>query len=605
VKRLPIELTLQSPLRLAIGCFLAVGSTCLTLQALAQTTAPSADQAVTAQPQARITGPIDDSVRVPIPHSHPPQARAADDIGAVSGNMTLQGMALVFSRSAAQQAALDALVAAQQNPASPLYHHWITPDQYAAQFGAAQADINAAENWLQQQGFTVDSVSRNHARILFSGTAAQVASAFGAPLHNYRFVPAGAQTAVTHFAPSADITLPAALSAAVMAVENLNDFRPHAHFQMRPPQALAQDNTRALFTSSQTGNIYLDPDDVDTIYDVTPLINSGYNGSGESITIVGQSAFVDSDLENFQNALGIPNKLPNVVLVPDTGSSTLGDTGSDSDEVESDIDLEYSEAMAQGAEINFVYTGNSTNSGGALQALEYAVDNKLGNIISSSYGTCEPALGLAGYNSYNSYLEEAASQGQTVVAAAGDSGSTDCYGQYPTSDTTDNEQLAVDFPGSSQYVTSVGGTEFPIPDIAPGNSYFDTQSSTDIISSAKSYVPEEVWNDDAGDAALGATGASALSSGGGGVSVFSPIQPWQSQSGVPGIPNSSFRMVPDVALYASPSEPYIDPSNSKDDAIYGESFPILTYTPVSSCLRISIMIDVSMSLGKNPEYSGT
>ncbi|MGC9198008.1 MAG: protease pro-enzyme activation domain-containing protein [Acidobacteriaceae bacterium] len=571
MKRRPIKkLPLPSLLSLAVGSWLTLGVTCLTLPALAQTTTSAAGQASTAQPQARITGPIDDSVRVPIPHSHPPQARAADDIGPVSGNMPLQGMALLFSRSAAQQAALDALVAAQQNPASPLYHHWITPDQYAAQFGAAQSDINAAENWLQQQGFTVDSVSRNHARILFSGTAAQVASAFGAPLHNYRFVPAGAQTAVTHFAPSADITIPAALSAAVMAVENLNDFRPHAHFRMRPPQALAQDNAQAHFTSSQTGNIYLDPDDVDTIYDVTPLINSGYNGSGESITVVGQSAFVDSDLENFQNALGIPNKLPNVVLVPDTGSSTLDDTSSDSDEVESDIDLEYSEAMAQGAEINFVYTGNSTNSGGALQALEYAVENNLGDIISSSYGTCEPALGLTGYNSYNSYLEEAASQGQTVVAAAGDSGSTDCYGQYSTSDTTDNEQLAVDFPGSSQYVTSVGGTEFPIPDIAPGNSYFDTQSSTDIVSSAKSYVPEEVWNDDAGDAALGATGASALSSGGGGVSVFSPIQPWQSQSGVPGIPaNSSNRMVPDVALYASPSEPDIVSSNPKDDTIYG------------------------------------
>ncbi len=563
MKRLPIDLPVRHLLRLAASvCLLAAASAGFALPAFAQTALPSAGQAVTAQPQARITGPIDESVRVPIAHSHPPLAQAADDIGPVSGNLPLQGMALVFSRTPAQQAALDALVAGQQNPASPLYHRWITPDQYAAQFGAAQADINAAESWLQQQGFSIDGVSRNHVRILFSGTAAQVASAFGVSLHNYRFTPAGAQTAVTHFAPSADITLPAALSAAVMAVENLNDFRPHSHLRMRPPQALAQDATQAHFTSSQSGSNYLTPDDVDTIYDITPVTSSGYNGSGETISIVGQSAFVNSDLENFQNALGIPNKLPTVILVPNTGSSTIGDTSSDSDEVESDIDLEYSEAIAQGADINFIYTGNSANSGGALEAIQYAVDNDLGNIISSSYGSCEPGLGNPNYTTYNSYLQEAASQGQTVIAAAGDEGSTDCYGQYASSDTSQNEQLAVDFPGSSQYVTSVGGTEFPIADIAPGSSYFDTKSSSDIISSAKSYIPEEPWNDDAGDLTLGATNPNPISAGGGGASIYTPIQTWQSQSGVPGIPsNSSFRMVPDLSFYASPSEPDVAANN--------------------------------------------
>ena len=564
MKRLPIDLPLHSLLRLSLlrlavpGCLLAVASLCLALPGFAQAKTSAADQAVTAKPEARITQPIDDSVRVPIAHSHPPLARAADDVGAVDGNLPLQGMALVFSRSPAQQAALDALVKAQQNPASPLYHHWITPAQYAAQFGAAQADIDAAEGWLQQHGFSVDSVTPNHVRIIFSGTATQFASAFGVPLHNYRFIPAGSQTPVTHFAPSGDLTIPAALSGAVLTVENISDFRPHSHFRMRPAQAMAQD-AQSHFTSSQSGDNYLTPDDIDTIYDVTPITSQGFNGSGETIVVVGQSAFEDSDLTNFQTALGIPNKLPTVTLVPNTGSSTLGDTSTDSDEVESDIDLEYSEAMAQGANIDFIYTGNASNSGGAFQALQYAIDNGIGDIISSSYGDCEPGLGQSTYNSYNASLEEAASQGQTVISAAGDEGSTDCYGSYASSNVAANEQLAVDFPGSSQYVTSVGGTEFPVADIAPGNTqYFDAQSSTDIISSAKSYIPEEVWNDDAGDVSLGATSPNPISAGGGGVSIFTPIQAWQSTSGVPGIPaNSSGRMVPDLALYASPSEPDI------------------------------------------------
>ncbi len=576
LKRLPIRLPLRSRLRLSLlrvavssSCLLAGAFFCFSLPAFAQAQVSAADQAITAQPEARITQPIDDTVRVPIAHSHPPLARAADDAGPLAGNTPLRGMALVFSRSPAQQAALDALVQAQQNPASPQYHHWITPAQYAAQFGAAQADIDAAEGWLQQHGFSVDSVTPNHARIFFSGTAAQFASAFGVPLHNYRFTPAGARTPVTHFAPSGDLTIPAALSGAVLNVENISDFRPHSHFRLRPAQAVAQD-VRAHFTSSISGENYLTPDDIDTIYDVTPITSQGFNGSGETIVIAGQSAFVNSDLTNFQNALGISNKLPTVTLVPNTGSSTIGDTSTDSDEVESDIDLEYSEAMAQGANIDFIYTGNAPNSGGAFQALQYAIDNGIGDIISSSYGACEQGLGLSTYNTYNASLEEASSQGQTVISAAGDQGSTDCYGSFASSDTAKNEQLAVDFPGSSEYVTSVGGTEFPVTDIAPGSPYFDARSSTDIISSAKSYIPEEVWNDDAGDASLGATSPNPISAGGGGVSIYTPIQTWQSQSGVPGIPaNSTKRMVPDISLYASPSEPYVDPANSKDDAFYG------------------------------------
>ena len=534
----PLSVTLSFAMGLAL-CFAAIA-----------TARPAAAQAAPAL-QARITAPIDNSARATLTGSRPPRALPANDIGAVPSSMQLQGISLVFSRTAAQQAALDTLVAAQQDPASPLYHHWITPDQYAAQFGVAPADIAAVKTWLEQQGFSVDSVSRSHNSIFFSGTAGQVAAAFGVPLHYYLTPGTAAQPAATHFAPSADLTLPAALSSAVLAVSNLSDFRPHAHFKLRAPQAQAQPH----FTSSQTGDNFLTPNDVDTIYDVSAATGAGFTGAGQTIAIVGQSAFESADLTNFQTALGIPNKLPALVLVPGTGTSAINPGGStDTDEVESDIDLEYSNAIAQGATIDFVYTGNSNNSNGAFSAIAYAVDQKIGDIISSSFGACEPGLGSSDYASFNGSLEQAASQGQTVIAAAGDDGSTDCNGEFSASDAKDNEQLAVDFPGSSQYVTSMGGTEFPLADVAPGSPYFDAKSGSDILGSAKSYIPEQVWNDDAGNVTLGATNPSPISSGGGGVSIFTPIPSWQ--TGFPGIPsNSSNRLVPDIALYASPSEP--------------------------------------------------
>jgi subtilase family serine protease len=507
---------------------------CATSTALAQT-----------GPQARITAPIDASSRATLSGSRPPRARAADDMGAVPATLQLHGISLVFSRSPAQQTALDALVAAQQNPASPLYHQWITPDQYAAQFGVAASDIASAESWLEQQGFAIDSVSRSHNRILFSGTAAQVASAFGAPLHYYLIPATALQPAATHFAPSADLSLPAALASSVLSIGNLSDFRLVPHILRSQPR----------FTSSQTGNHYLTPGDLATIYDITPAYNSGYTGSNQSIAVVGQSAINLSDITNFQTAVGIVAKTPNVILVPGSGTSEIYATG---DEAESDLDLEYSSTIAKGAQVYFIYTGNS-NSYGVQNSIEYAVDNKTAPIISTSYGQCEPELGQAQYNSENATYEQAAAQGQTVVSAAGDDGSTDCYGEYKSTQPSENEQLAVDFPGSSQYVTSVGGTEFPAADVVSGNNtYFDAQSSTDIISSAKSYIPEMVWNDDVAATAASCPGTTAdpctpISSGGGGVSIFTAQPTWQTGTiGGVAIANNGFRMVPDVALTASP-----------------------------------------------------
>lgn len=490
------------------------------------------------RPQPQITAPIDGSPRVPLVGSRPPRALAANDIGAVPGTLQLHGISLLFSRSAAQQAALDALVAAQQNPASPLYHQWITPDQFAAQFGVADSDLAAAKAWLEQQGFSVDSISRSHNRILFSGTAAQVASAFGAPLHYYLSPATEFEPARTHFAPSADLTLPAALASSVLAIGNLSDFHltPHLQHASQPEQP--------RFTSSQTGSHYLTPGDLATIYDISPAYNAGFTGSNQSIAVVGQSAVDLTDIANFQTAVNIPGKTPIQVLVPNSGTPRVSATG---DEAESDLDLEYSSTIAKGAQVYFVYTGDNKNYG-VFDSIVYAVDERIAPIISSSYGSCEPDLGQSGYNQYNSTFQQAAAQGQTVLSAAGDDGSTDCYANTSDAQTV-REQLAVDYPASSQYVTAVGGTEFSAADVATSSTtYFDAQSSSDIVSSAKSYIPEVVWNNDSS-----AYPSSPLSSGGGGVSIFSPQPTWQTGTiaGV-AIPNSGNRMLPDIALTASP-----------------------------------------------------
>jgi subtilase family serine protease len=484
-------------------------------------------------PRPRIQGEIEDAQRMVVPGTHSPLARAEFEAGRVPANTKLEGMTIVLGRSAAQEADLQALLAAQQDPNSTQYHKWLTSDEFSARFGVADADAAKIEFWLQQQGFTLQGRSRSNDRIQFSGTVQQVGSTFGTEMHYYQV--AGTK----HFAPSTDLSVPVAMGPMVQAVTNLSTFRPKAHIKY--PAAAA--TVRPDFTSSQTQNHFLTPKDVATIYDLTPAYNAGLTGTGQSIAIMGQSSIVVSDIENFQNAAGLPKKDPTIVQVPNSGTAAVS-TG---DESESDLDLEYSGGMAPGATIIFVFVGNNKNFG-VFDSLTFAIENQTAPVISISYGTCESDLGTGEYAALNGTLARAAAQGQSVIGADGDNGSEDCSGNKDQT-MAEQQALAVDFPSSSQWVTGMGGTEFPTADVVSSNTTFWTAANgSDVISSAKSYIPETVWND---DIAATATVPGTLSSGGGGVSTLTPRPTWQ--TGVPGIPSGNFRFVPDISLTASPN----------------------------------------------------
>jgi hypothetical protein len=485
-------------------------------------------QATAQQPAARIVEPIDNSQRALIGDSLPPVALTSIDLGALSGGTNLSGISIYFRRSGTQEASLQALIAAQQNPSSTLYHHWLTTDEFAARFGMADSDIAQVRSWLEQQGFSVDGVSRSKNRISFSGTASKVESAFGIQLHSYR---SGGKTI---YAASGYISIPSALSSVVQSVRNLSSLRPNSFVKFRTPQS----TIKPSFTSSQSNDHYLTPGDVAVIYDIKAAYSAGYTGEGQSIAIVGQSEIEVSDIEAFQTAVGLTVKDPTLVLVPDSGTAAV----SSGDEAESDLDLEYSGAIATGATIYFVYVGNNSNYS-VYDSLQYAVDTRIAPVISISYGSCEPELGSSDYSSLESILEQGASQGQTIVSASGDDGSTSCANDTSLS-TSEQEQLAVNYPASSEYATGMGGSEFPSADVSSSNTtYWESASGSDVVTSALSYIPEQVWNDD--------SSSDGLSSGGGGGSTLTARPSWQ--TGVAGISSGSYRLVPDISLDASPN----------------------------------------------------
>jgi subtilase family serine protease len=516
---------LSRPMRLLACGWIAA----CTMMAGAQSVAPRISGEITNAEQSTLKGSLD------------PLAHAQYDAGRVPADTRLNGASIVFNRTAAQQTDLDALIAAQQNPASPLFHQWLTPDAFAARFGLAQSDLDKVQSWLQQQGFSIDSVARSKNIIRFSGTVSQVEQAFSTQMHYYTI------NGVRHFAPSTALSVPAAIAPTVLGIRNLDDLRPRSRAVFSHTGHL-----KPAFTSGQTGNVFFAPGDIETAYDIKPVYSGGYTGTGQSIAIVGQSAVEISDIENFQNAAGLTVKDPTLVLMPGTGSSaTFG-----GDESESDLDLEWSGAIAPGASIYFVYTGSNTNYG-AFDSIQYAVDERIAPIISSSYGECETLLGGA---TLESTFQQAAAQGQTVMSASGDDGSTDCFigtnsTSPPNPTLAQQEALAVDYPASSAFVTGIGGTEISSTAdggdyLIAGDGYWEASSNgSDVLSSALKYIPELAWNDDQ----AGCGFPDCLSASGGGASSLFTKPAWQ--TGVPGIPADGKRDVPDLAFYASPNYP--------------------------------------------------
>jgi len=485
------------------------------------------------KPEPRLKGIITETSRVTLSNSRTPRVRAAQDLGAVSPDTAVPGITLVFRRSDAQEATLKELLAAQQNTASPLYHHWLTPETFAARFGVAAEDITTTEDWLVSRGFRIDRVARSRDRITFSGTAAQVQAAFGTALHHYK------TEGELHFAPASDLTLPAELASVTVAVLHLSDFRP------KPNVKAVEARPHPDYTTFPAQAHYLAPKDIATMYDLNPLYQKGFYGSGQGLAVVGQS-FVNtssgSSIYVFQANVA-QYTFVSPVLVPGSGVEAI----SPGDEGESEIDLEYSSGIAQNANIFFVYVGDNQNYG-VFDALAFAITENIAPVVNISYGACESALSTSDLDQNNALFEQAAAQGQTLVAAAGDNGSTTCASYTSAEGVTPAQQqaLAVDFPASSPYVTGVGGTQMAAGTFTSGNnSYWASASNSDDVSSLLSYVPEVVWNE--GSVSRG------IAAGGGGSSFYFPRPSWQ--SGVPGIPAGSDRLVPDIALQSSINSP--------------------------------------------------
>ena len=476
---------------------------------------------VEAEQPDRIIAPLNSSNLVRLTGNVPPATRTAIDLGRVSGGTRMEQMKLVFRLTAAQQTELDRLLERQQDPSSPDYHKWLSPEEYGERFGLSRGDVAKVTDWLRSQGFEIVDAARSRTYVAFNGTAAQVSAAFHTEIHWYMV------KGKRHYANATEPSIPAALAPAVSGVSSLHNF-----------------GLKPLVTSSVTGNHFMQPGDFATIYDVNVLYANGLDGSGQTIAVLGQTDLVTDFNGNFtdviafrtNSGLGLPPKLT-AVLVPGEG-----DPGISSDDiVEANLDVEWAGGVAKNAQLLFVI-GNPFTGNGVIDALTYAVTSNLAPVISMSYGGCEAAWDSTSIQLMINTGKQANAQGQTLLFPSGDSGAADC-----DSGSSATNGLAVDFPASMPYATSVGGSEFTGDPPNPNSPCTATQYwgggaclLQDTSATALSYIPEMVWNDTAQN--------NSLTGGGGGISSLFTVPPWQVRLSSL---TQGMRGVPDLSLSAS------------------------------------------------------
>jgi Pro-kumamolisin, activation domain/Bacterial Ig-like domain (group 3) len=501
-----------------------------------------------AQVRPQVVQVVDNARRVTLVGNVHPLALVANDRGTVAESMPMSRMLLLLKRSDEQESALQAYMEQQQSKSSPNYHGWLSPQEFGAQYGPADADIQAVTDWLAQQGFTIGKVYAGKTIIEFSGTASQVQSAFGTAIHNF------AVNGKMYSANASDPQIPAALAPVVAGVVSLNSFPRQSHArrvgQVRKVKGKA--GLEPLFTFPNpflSGNYFgVAPADFATIYNSAPLISAGNDGTGQTIAIVGETNINVQDVKDFRTMFGLPANFdsPNIVLNgEDPGITSLDEEG------EADLDVQWSGAVAPGATIKFVVSASTATTAGIDLSALYIIEHNLAGVMSESYGACESSLGTAGNSFYNQLWEQAAAQGITAILSAGDGGSAGCD-DFDT-ESVATQGTAVSGLASTPYNVSVGGTDFDQVNNWP--QYWSPTNNATNGASALGYIPEIPWNQNCAQFGLTGCGSNTapylqnIVAGGGGPSTKHSKPSWQ--MGVTGVPNDSHRDQPDVSLFAS------------------------------------------------------
>ncbi len=417
-------------------------------------------------------------VRVGSPPRHPRRSKV---VGTLATGTQVPVTVTLKPRDPAGLASYAAQVS---TPGSPLYRHYLSVAQFRTRFGPTAQDIAAVRSSLVAAGLKPGPVAANGLAIPVSSTAGELGHAFS--LSFQKVALAGGRTAFANTQAPQFSTSVAGNVQGVIGLDSLTVPHPQGIRtgldRARSPQALKpnvvtggpQPCSTAVSTAGSNG-VYT-ADQIASAYRFSSLYGAGDEGAGQTIALFELEPNLTSDIAKYQKCYGTSTSVSYVKV--DGGAGTGAGGG------EAALDIEDAIGLAPQAKV-LVYQGPNTDPG-AIDTYNKIISQDTAAVISTSWGMCETGQS-ATILSENTLFQEAATQGQSVFAASGDSGSEDCQ---------DSNSLAVDDPASQPDVTGVGGT---------------------TLSTLGPPPKQSVWND-----ASGATG--------GGVSTAWPMPSYQSSA---------------------------------------------------------------------------
>ncbi len=500
--------------------------------------------------------PSQASSRWSIPNTHPSWASTAKRVstepvtsGTVSARVYLAGQ---------DPAGLAAYATAVSTPGNASYGQYLSPAQVQDRFGPTSDQLTAIKDWLTGAGLTVTSVvAEADGYVAVTGPVSAAAKAFSVTFGNYR-----GPDQRTDRAPEQAASAPASVGRAVVAVTGLDTATHTMHpADLLPPpppnywtagpcsqfygQKIAITEPRAYQAHQPWTNCGYTPAQIRGAYGVAA---SGMTGAGQTVAIVDAyaSPSILTDANTFATTVGdqpfATGQYHQFLPSSFSGTAQCRPAGWYSEQT---ADIEAVHGQAPGANVDYV-AGASCSDSDLLAADAFIVKSQIASVVSNSFGGPADLNPIA--DAFNQVFEVGATEGIGFFFSSGDAG----Y-ESPDENPGVSDQIQTDFPASSPWVTSVGGTSLAI---GPARNYeFETSWGTLIDQES---ADGRSWS----EPPPGAYPADYDGSGGGGVSTVYP-QPSYQQGVVPDklatkLPNGSIsptpmRVEPDVSALADPS----------------------------------------------------
>ena len=440
-----------------------------------------------------------------LPGHIPAAVASAQPLAAVS---PAQPVALALALPLHHQAELQDLLRGLSDPSDPRFGQFLTPEQFAARYSPTPEEYNRVIAYAQAMGLTVTATHANRTLLEVTAPAEQINRAFGLRLLTYRSQLNGR----TFFAPDAEPQVPVALNGLVSGIVGLSNASlrtPHLREKTWSLITPALDPYAAGHETGSGPGGGLTPSDIKTAYNLSSV---SQNGAGQTLALFELDGYTASDITAYETQFGLPKvPLQNVLLGGYSGAAGSG-------AAEVTLDIELMTALAPGASKILVYEAPNSDAGVVAAYNQIATDNTAKE-VSTSWGEAENSASASVRSSENTAFQQMAAQGQSIYAAAGDSGADD-----------NGSTLSVDDPASQPYMVGVGGT------------------SLTTNGAGGAYKSEKTWNN----------GSAANGAGGGGISTIWTIPSYQTAlaGSAASKGSTTHRNVPDVSLDADPNTGY-------------------------------------------------